>query len=86
MAGLLATITICFRNGGFHLHKVSIQTIPNLWSFVLGATFVFAVNCSNVVLVRAISGHPQVGVLRNFEQLRAPRNDSMVHVVIRLQQ
>ena len=45
----------------------------------------FAVNCSDVMLLRAINGHPQVGALRNLEKCRAPRNDSMVHV-IQLQQ
>ena len=85
-AGLPTTITICCRNGGFHLHKVSFQAISSLWFFVLGATSVFAVNCSDVVLFSAISGHPQVGALRNLEQLRAARNDSMVHHVLQLQQ
>ena len=85
-AGQPTTITICFRNGGFHPHKVSVQTIPSLWSFVSGATSMLVVDFSNVVMFSAISGHPQVGALRNLEQLRAARNDSMVHHVLQLQQ
>ena len=73
------------QNGGFLLHKVSIQTIPSLWFFVSGATSVFAVNCSDV-LCSAIGGHPQVGALRSLKQLQAPRSVSMVHLVIQLQQ
>jgi len=34
----------------------------------------------------AISGHPRVGALRNLEQLQAPRNASMVHIVVQLQE
>ena len=52
------------------------------WFFVSGATSMFTANCSDVVLFSAIGGHPQVGALRNLEQLRAPHNDYMVHLVI----
>ena len=51
-----------------------------------GATSMLVVDFSNVVMFSAISGHPQVGALRNLEQLRAARNDSMVHHVLQLQQ
>ena len=67
-AGLPITIIICLRNGGFHLHNVSIQTIPSVCLFVSGATSMFAVNYSDDVLCSAIGGHPQVGTLRNLEQ------------------
>ena len=52
--------------------------MPSHWFFVSGATSVFAVNCSDVVLFSAIGGHPQVGALRSLKQLQAPRNVSMV--------
>jgi hypothetical protein len=85
-AGLPTTITICLRNGGFLLHKVSFQTTPSLGFFVSGANSVFAVNCSDIMLCSAIGGHPQVGALRSLKQWQAPRNVSMVHLVIQLQQ
>jgi hypothetical protein len=66
VARLPTTITICFRNGGFRLHKVSIQTIPNLLSFVLGVTSLFALDCWDVVLLKEISGHPEVGVWSSY--------------------
>jgi len=85
-AGLPTTITICFRNGGFHLHKVSIQTIPSAMFFVSGVTSMFAVKCLDVVLCSAIGGHRQVGTLMNLEELQAPCSVSMAHLVIQVKQ